>query len=152
MTDTDSRINITMYHNHSEKNKVDKICTQVGQILTGSFKNDCDLVNPIIQLNVDISIKGVNYIYIEELERFYFVNKIVYIRTGLAEIYCHCDVLSSHKAQIRKNIAIIERQENNFNLYINDAEIKSEQKQEIQLKQFPYAFSNNFTYIIAMSG
>ena len=110
---------VTLYKNLSEHNVVDKTLQQLTS-LTGTLREGSSVTNPTIKIESDATIQNVNYIYINEFSRFYFVGDILNIRNNLWELSCHVDVLSTYKMQLRLLSAVIARQENNYNLYLED--------------------------------
>ena len=116
--------NITLQINTSEKNKLDKEITDIATV-SGVLKEDTSIIDPVIKIECALSdYVNCNYITIPEFGRKYFVNNIRSVRNGLVEFSCHVDVLSSFADSIRTNKAIIKRQENNWNLYLNDGTFK----------------------------
>lgn len=142
---------ITLYSNTSDKIKIDKNLTQYIQ-LTGTLKNETSVIDPVILLEGDLSsYKICNYCYIAEFKRFYFINNIKSIRNGLFEISCHVDVLSTYKASIRQNKAIIRRQQDLWNLYLNDGSFRVYQNPIVMTKEFPSGFSTQ-EFVLAVAG
>ena len=132
---------VTLLKNNSEVNAVTKSLTTV-TTLSGTLKEDCSIIDPVILLDYDLSaLPQVNYCHIPIWGRYYFINNIVSVRAALCEIHCHVDVLYSFRSQILANEAIIHRQENNWNLYINDGLFHVYQNPDIQIKNFPQGFS-----------
>lgn len=68
----------------------------------------------------NISIFDVNYIYIEEFKRYYFVKDINIINSKLFILSCECDVLDSHKDELLVLDALIERNEFLYNNLLED--------------------------------
>ena len=70
---------------------------------TGSIKNDCSVMNPVITLDMsafnDGDIAKFNWGYIPMFLRYYWVTDIKYIR-GLWEFYLSCDVLATYRTEI----------------------------------------------------
>lgn len=104
---------INLYTNKSPANKVDKDLTFIAGA-TGVLKHDTSVVDPVLTVEAswDAGMIGhVNYAYIEEFGRYYFIENIVSVLGGLWEVYMHVDVLSSYKEQIRAQHAILRRSE-----------------------------------------
>lgn len=142
---------ITLQRNNSEKNRVTK---NVSNILTvsGELKNDTSIIDPVIIIECDISdMTACNYMTIPVFGRSYFVSNIRSIRNGLVEFTCHVDVLSSFAAEIRGNTAIIKKQENSWNLYLNDGSFKVYQNPTVLTKMFPSGFSAQ-EFVLAVAG
>ena len=143
---------IKFYENLSDKNHVDKVITQVGTDITGTLRDDCSIINPVLQLEnfSGLDLTRVNYAYIVEFGRYYYINNIT-LRNKLYEISMHVDVLMSYKDKIRSNTAVVSRQENNYNLYLQDGVFKTEAFPHIQIVQFPDGFSD-FNFIFSVAG
>ena len=71
------------------------------------------------------------------------------------EISAHVDVLETYSAAIKANSAVIKRQQNQFNLYLDDPEFKTYNKEQIQTKRFVNpagGFSKQLQYILTVNG
>lgn len=148
----ESPLQIIIQRNQSEKNRVDKTIENV-ITLSGSLRAETSVIDPIITIEGDIEdVVTCNYMTIPRFGRSYFITNIRSIRTGLYEISAHVDALSSFKTQIRENIAIVHKQENNWNLYLNDGTFKVFSDSIVETYTFPTGFSGNFEYILAVAG
>lgn len=143
--------NIILQRNNSEMNRISK---NIEDILTvsGVLKEETSIINPVIKIECDIAaITGCNYMSIPVFERSYFVNNIRSIRNGLVEFDCHVDVLTSFADSILTNTAIIKRQENSWNLYLNDGSLRVYQNPNVLTKKFPSGF-NTQEFVLAVAG
>lgn len=127
---------ITLYKNLSEPNVVDKVINELGT-MSGTLREGTSVTSPSIKIESDATIQNVNYIYIDEFARFYFVGDIVNIRNNLWELACHVDVLSTYKMQLRQLSAVIGRQENNYNLYLEDDKLLTTSRRIYTTLAFP---------------
>lgn len=142
---------IILQRNNSEVNKLDKSLTTI-TTMTGTLKNETSIIDPVIFFEASLSdLKNCNYCTISEFGRSYFVNNIRSIRNGLVELTCHVDVLSTYKSQIRQQFAIVKRQQENWNLYLNDGSFKVYQNPMVLTKQFPAGFSAP-SFVMAVAG
>ena len=142
---------IILQRNNSERNRVTK---DISVILTisGELKTETSIIDPVIMIECDLSaVVGCNYMSISTFGRSYFVNNIRSIRSGLIEFSCHVDVLSSFASEIRSNIAIVRRQEKNWNLYLNDGSFKVYQNPNVLTKAFPSGFTTQ-EFVLAVAG
>lgn len=143
--------NIILQTNNSEKNKLDKDITNI-VTLNGVLKNETSIINPVILIEGDISaFTNCNYMTIPVFGRKYFITNIRSIRNNLFEISAHVDVLSSFATQIRSNTAIIHRQENRWNLYLNDGSFRIYQNPMVLTREFPNGFTTQ-EFILAVAG
>ena len=142
---------VLLQTNNSEKNKLDKDLVTISTI-SGTLKNETSIIDPIILIEVDLTnLISCNYMTIPVFGRSYFVTNIRSIRRNLVEVSAHVDVLSSFASQIRNNVAIVRRQENNWNLYLNDGVFKVYQNPMVLTKEFPTGFST-FEFVLAVAG
>ena len=142
---------ITLQVNKSEKNKMVKSITDIITV-TGELKSETSIIDPVIMINCELSdVTKCNYMTIGSFGRSYFVNNIRSIRSGLVEFSCHVDVLSSFADAIKSNSAIVRRQENKWNLYLNDGSFKVYQNPIVLTKEFPSGFSTR-EFVLAVAG
>ena len=142
---------VTLQNNSSPKNQLDKSLTTILS-LTGTLKEDSSVVDPIILAHGDIStIVSANYMSIQTFGRSYFITDIISVRNNLVEIHAHCDVLSTYATSIRGNEAIIYRQENDWNLYLDDGSFQVYNNPNILTRPFPSGFST-LEFILAVAG
>ena len=142
---------VMLQKNNSERNRITK---DISEILTvsGELKTETSIIDPVIMIECDLSaVVGCNYMSISTFGRSYFVNNIRSIRSGLIEFSCHVDVLSSFASEIRSNIAIVRRQEKNWNLYLNDGSFKVYQNPNVLTKAFPSGFTTQ-EFVLAVAG
>ena len=137
--------------NASEKRQLTKEVTTVLS-LSGTLRSETSIIDPMILINCDLAdVAFCNYMTISSFGRSYFITNIRSIRQGLVEISAHVDVLSSFQNTIRNNIAIIRRQENDWNLYLDDGSFRVYQNMLIQTKNFPGGFSDE-QFVLAVAG
>ena len=90
--------------------------------------------------------------YIQSFNRYYFINNITSISSTLVQFDCHVDVLMTYANEIMtNNSAIIKRQENDWNLYLNDGSFNIYQDSIVQTKAFPSGFTTQ-TFVLAVAG
>lgn len=145
---------IKLYTNSSPANKVEKTITQVGTDLTSVvLKNSTDIMDPVFTLSgVSWSdLDDVNYVYASDLKRYYFVTDVQMVRNGVYDVSCHVDVLMTYSDEIKAQNAIIRRQENLWNLYLNDGVFKTYANNIIACKAFSSGFST-LQFVLAMAG
>ena len=144
--------NIVLKKNLSEKNKIDKVFTGNGLSLSGDLRDDTSIIDPVIIVQYDINLLSeYNYMEIGNFKRKYFITNIKTLNRALCEISAHVDVLSSFAAQIRTNKAIIKRQENKWNMYLNDGSFRTYQNPMILTKEFPNGFTAK-EFVLAIAG
>lgn len=144
--------NIVFKKNLSEANKVDKVFYDNGLSLSGTLKDSTSIIDPIIIVSGTLTdFAGYNYMTIDSFNRSYFITDMISITNTLIEVHAHVDVLSTYKAGIRSNSAIIKKQQNSFNKYLNDGTFKTYQNPKIVTKNFPAGF-NTQEFVLAIAG
>lgn len=142
---------IIISQNTSENIRVTKDLTTVGTY-TGTLKDNCSIIDPIFLVEADLAdLKNANYCSVLTFGRSYFINDIISIRNGLVEIDCHVDVLSSFATEIKANKGIVFRQEESWNLYLNDGVLEVYQNPHVTTHEFPTGFSGQ-SYVLALAG
>lgn len=150
--------NVDFYYNKSENNRLDKDLESVN-ISTQQcvFKAGSSILTPTLQLQYSDDSSAVrffkcNYVKLgAPINRYYYVDDIIAVVNKLVEIRCHVDVLMTYKDAIRTNTAIIQRQENQWNLYLNDGTFKIYQNPIVLTREFPTGFTTQ-SFVLALAG
>ena len=124
------------------------------QTISGTLRNESEILNPTIIIQSSSALENLfkcNYMKIADFGRCYFITSVKCIRTFVYEVQAHCDVLSSFASEILANEAIVLRQENKFNLLLNDDVFKCKQNARVQYKRFPSQLGA-FNYILVVAG
>ena len=144
-------MNIVLYTNASEINAVDKNITEL-TTLTGTLREQSSIIDPIITISdIDEYIGSMNYAHIPEFNRYYFITNVESVRKNLWKVSFHVDVLFTYRDAIRANSAIIERNENEYDLKLNDGLFRTQQNPRIAQFPFPNGF-NQWNFVLAVAG
>ena len=141
---------ISLQNNSSPINKIGKAISTINTV-SGDLKNESDVIRPEILIESDSSILSANYMTIDTFNRKYFIEEIQSVRTNLWLVKAHVDVLETYASQILSNTAVVLRQENNFNLLLNDGVFKCRQDPRISYRKFPSGLGD-FNYILITQG
>lgn len=142
---------LTLYANSSEYAALDKELEQVIS-LSGILREESSIIDPVITVeDLDDFITQINYAYIPEFGRYYFITNIESVRNHLWRLSLHVDVLHTYATAIRGNSAIIERNENEYDLQINDGLFQTRQNPRIAQYPFPGSFTN-WNFVLAVAG
>ena len=146
-------ITIQPYTNTTDDLHVTKSLTAIGTTLTVTIKEDTSLLNPVFIVSGDAStFAGCNYVTTTNLGgRAYFVKDIRTLSNGMTELHCHCDVLSSWKDTLLALPAIVERQEFDFNLYLDDGSFMTYANPHVVTREFTSGFSTP-CYLLTLAG
>ena len=141
---------IDLMYNGDEINKINK--SPVSRLaLTGTLREESSIVDPVILIEYQGTLTNVNYAHIPEFNRWYFITDITSVRTGLWRVAMHCDVLKTYSEGILGSTGVIARQENMFNLYLDDYFFKCYQNPMIVTKVFPTGFTQQ-AFVLAFAG
>ena len=145
---------IELYINTSDGNRVDKELELI-TTLVGSLKDSSSILDPVITIELS-SIGNINYIFIQEFGRFYYITNITSVRNGIWTISCHVDVLMSWRYEIRRTGCVISRQENAStlgNLYLDDDRFLVTSKRKFSLMTFPYRMTTGSdSFVLTVAG
>ena len=90
-----------------------------------------EITVPEFRLAYNQNFRNINYCYVAELGRYYFISDITLESGNAMIIHCECDVLMSFRDDILALDAICIRNEYDYNKYIQDANIPSSTKATI---------------------
>lgn len=122
----------------SEEIKVDKAFDSTADIqLLGNFRENEDILNPVITIETSTNLSGYNYVEITEFGRNYFMKPEV-INNKLWRLVCRVDVLSTYASGIKASPALVSRtaKDDKINFYINDGALYTEQREVIEYHRF----------------
>lgn len=141
---------ISFYQNKSATNVVNKDISQKIVDANGTLRAGTSVIDPVIVVHTDGNTlwgKGANYAYIPIWGRYYYITNMIAVKgtlqsstqvnpTQLWEIHMHVDVLMSYADEIKQQTAIVARQENQYNLMLDDGVFMAYQDPQIQTKYF----------------
>lgn len=113
---------VQLYKNTAPVNRIDKSSRLIGGLrLDGVLREETSILNPTIRFQAN-TLYQYNYAYIEEFDRYYFIDDIRVVSLNLYEIDLTVDVLYTYKDDIYSMEAFIERAGNtpDSNPYIED--------------------------------
>ena len=142
---------IKLMLNNSEPNRIDKKLDTIMSV-QGTLKDETSIIDPIITIECNMSdVRNANYMHITAFNRYYFIRNIRSITNNLVEFTCHVDVLMSFRSEILANSAIIRKQENVWNLYLNDGSLRIYQNPNVLTRAFPSGFTHQ-EFVLAIAG
>ena len=142
---------IKLYKVYDRENKLNKTLNNE-KVLTGSLKNKVSVYNPVIMLkSVDFNFSDYNYCYIEDFDRYYFIEDIEIDALTLFEIRLREDVLMSFNSDI-KNMTVQINESSNPNSNFIDCKM-GDKKELIQSIDLENPFSKTgFLYMSTIKG
>ena len=130
---------IKLYKYHGDNRKVEKSLDLVQTISNATVVESMDIINPVIILEVDqtfASVISFNYIYIQDLKRYYYVNNIEIMSNGYIKIQCHVDVLKTYSKDILGSTQYVKRQQHKCTVQLADSEYNIKSNRNLTIKNF----------------
>ena len=143
---------IKLYKVYDRENKLNKTLNNE-LVLTGSLKTKVSVYNPVIMLksSVNFNFSDYNYCFIEDFDRYYFIEDIEIDNLTLFEIRLREDVLMSFNNDI-KNMTVQINESSNPNSNFIDCKM-SDKKELIQSIDLENPFSKTgFLYMSTIKG
>lgn len=146
-------MNVIIYQSLSEGNVVNKQLNELANV-NGTLRESTSILNPSITFEDNSNgFTLANYIYIPDFNRYYFITNVTSIRNGLWQIDCHVDVLMSWKNYFLNLSAIVARQENLYNLYLNDDKFLVNSNRQYVTRAFPNrVVQGGLSYVMTVAG
>lgn len=139
---------VNFYNFKTRKNELNKVLPSP-VVKSCSVKDGITLEDPVIYMVYDSSLLGLNYAYIPDFGRYYFVTgrevdgKTLYISL-------HVDVLMSFKNDILASVGTATRS-NFYNKNIPDKMVASLPGENVQYRTLSSAFTGE-TYVLILGG
>ena len=144
-------MNIILYVNNSEKNKIGKTLTNDFS-LSGTLRDATNIINPVILIEIS-EIGNYNYCYINNFNRYYFITDITVIRTGLFAISLMVDVLESFKSDIKNlSVILLNTQNVGSSNYLPSLVFRNNVKSKTDILNFPNGLNDSGEFILITAG
>ena len=132
-------MNATFYYNKSDKRYLNKSIEAKYNNIDIQILSPSSVVRPTIKVSSGLIGQGVNYVYIQELERYYYITDWV-MENGYIQLSLEVDVLMSFKSAINAQNVIVARNEYNFNMYLDDIKYNTQARTATRTVVFPSGF------------
>ena len=130
-------VNVSFYQAKGDPKRVIKDLTLIAT-KSCELKGDCSVQSPVLIVKGDPAAYALcNYMYLPAFKRYYYVDEVVSMPGGMLRISAgKCDLLASAWPYIRDLDAVIDRQQDAWNLYLNDGTFQAQANDMIQTKEF----------------
>lgn len=142
---------ITVYKISDDRRVVNKTLGTAVATLTAIIKNDADILYPVLEVAYNSSVLTANYLYIDTLQRYYYIKNIKLDRQRIF-LECEVDVLKSYYNEIKNLNCVVSRQENNYNTYLNDGVWRNLQPKEVITLPFTQSFYRPCNFVMTVGG
>ena len=123
---------IIFYTNNSDSNELNKNINLITELQCNVNRDNLDILSPILFLSYfDIKELNINYCYIEELNRYYFINSYTIEKNNLIKLQLETDVLMTFKNDILLSSGIVKETKNNQNNFSSQFELLDTKQQKI---------------------
>lgn len=112
---------ITLKKNLSEDRCIPKQFDSTTLQLTGTLREECDILSPVVVIESSTAPIDFNYMSIPSFGREYYITRIESIRNNLWRISGQVDVLETYKDRILATSALIKRRKVSGNMYVTDS-------------------------------
>ena len=129
----------TLMYTDSPNNMLEKNYTVVDGF-SGTMRAAISALRPVIDVEIGdatTSIMNANYAYIQTFDRFYFIRNKTALNNGLWRFELEMDVLTSFSKDIKNLKAVVERQTNNYDMYLPDPMIPTDCRKTVSYREFP---------------
>lgn len=114
-----------LLYNKSDRRYMRKTLENVSNEINIELIEPCSLINPRFILSPETGAKTANYIFVPDLDRYYYINNYIYEYDRVI-IECHVDVLQTYGQKIMAETVILERSGDSYDLYMDDNEVRME--------------------------
>lgn len=148
-------MNITLMNTDSPNNMINKTVTIVADYTGAVARVNLSVENPVLILEESVAnIMSANYCYIAEFHRYYFITDKTTDVNGLWTISLKVDVLESFKNDIFQLKGIVQRQKDNYDMYLRDDKIPVSARKTVAVRKFtnPFANENPCVLMLVLGG
>ena len=148
-----SVLSFVLYNNTADSKVVNKKqYLKLVDVITGTFRNDTSITDPIVKIEYD-GIIDFNYIFIPMFNRYYYLNTYNIVSNKIYELVLHIDVLNTYYDDLMNLDAFINRTEYDYNPNIIDKSVMIEQGVDIEVIDSTYNIfestdASSYSYVL----
>lgn len=135
---------IKLYKQLKDRDIIEKKLTEEISFV-GAARDEIDVETPVILIESASNLTAYNYVYIEDFNRYYFIEKHRIIRTNLWEFTLQEDYLYTWKDTMYSWTVQLERAEGLYNTYFNDNKMQQVAGNNITTWKFTDPATGNST-------
>lgn len=141
-------ITISLYNNTSKNIVVDKQLSSAGSV-TGTFRTTVDELRPTFIVQGTVAA-NVNYAYIPTFNRYYYVTDVKKVTKDLTELSLYTDVLKSFSTELYAATGVVQRNKQNYDMYLNDNKIPTAARKTVAVRRFGRVFPSTSSPAVIM--
>lgn len=127
---------IQLFKNLSPSEEVNKSLEPIGETIPLKWLTSEEVTQITFECRQFDDWQNVNYVYIDEFNRFYAVTSVSHDNHPLITFNCAVDVIMSFREELLNSIQIVTRSKNKHNVYYVDSDINLIGKNLVQCKRF----------------
>ena len=106
---------------------------------SGTMRASISALRPVIDVEISntLGIMQANYAYIQEFGKFYFIRNKTNVLNDLWRFELEEDVLMTYQGDILNTNGVVERQKDNYDMYLPDPKIPVDCRKAVTYRQFP---------------
>lgn len=144
-------MDILLYTNNSDSNVLNKDIVLQKQLVCYANKENIDILSPDILLSyIDIKALNINYCYIKELDRYYYINSYKYEKNHLLKLTLQTDVLMTFRDNILLSSGVVKNTKNIQN-YNSNFEVLDTSTEKIITFENNLFSNENKLYLVAVN-
>lgn len=140
---------LKLYKNSSENNDLQKTISNEC-VVQGYSRVVVDMLNPVIEL-AGIDVNSYNYCYVQELNRYYYIENVNIHPNGVYKLTMRVDVLMTYKDDILASHGLITKNRE-YNPYTGDIDVESRYTLEKHEFENGFDYTNGDFVLVAMRG
>lgn len=132
-------VTVTLYENTGDKLQTTSTVLSSLEVCSGTYRGEVNIINPQITLEAsEASIASCNYftVYNGSMVRYYWITEKTCLRTGIWQISGSADVRRTFLDAIKASYGVVARNENFYNMYLEDDKIPVMAKPTMNLYKF----------------
>ena len=143
---------IQLCNTADENNVINKSIATIDTV-SATIKGESSIINPTLILEYKTPLIGVNYVFIPDWNRYYFVRDMRVSTGGRYEIDLSVDVLQSFKEQILKcGVILSDTEQTGLNNYLPSESFVVNCKHKTDIVNFSNGLLDNGEYILITAG
>jgi hypothetical protein len=122
------------------------------QPYVGQARGEISIENPVITIISSVSLINFNYCFIEEFNRYYFIDSKKLVRNNVWEFTLSEDYLYTWRNMIYTWTVELERAQYDWNLYFKDGEMMCIEGHNLNVLEFPNSLPTTKHNILIING
>ena len=131
-------MDITLMYTESPNNMLVKEYSVIDGF-SGTMRASLSALKPVIDVEISntLGVMNANYAYIQQFDKFYFIRNKTNVVNNVWRFELEEDVLMTYHVDILNTNGVVERQRDNYDMYLPDPKIPVDCRKAVTYRQFP---------------